>query len=77
MRTLAETLPKEELFHSGHPLCPGCPGGIMLRWITKTLGKNSICNMAATCMALPAMVYPHSLEIPCGPGALCAPEMHF
>ncbi|MBW1860765.1 MAG: pyruvate synthase subunit beta [Deltaproteobacteria bacterium] len=65
MRTLAETLPKEELFHSGHPLCPGCPGGMMLRWITKTLGKNSICSMAATCMALPAMVYPHSLEIPC------------
>jgi len=65
MNTLAERLPQEELFHAGHPLCPGCPGGMILRWITKTLGRDSICSMAATCMALPAMVYPHSLEIPC------------
>ncbi len=65
MINLADTLPKEELFHSGHPLCPGCPGGMMLRWITKTLGKDTIASVAATCLCLPTSVYPHSLEIPC------------
>jgi pyruvate ferredoxin oxidoreductase beta subunit len=65
MSALADRLPREELFHSGHPLCPGCPGGIMLRWITKTLGRDTIATVSASCLALPAMVYPHSLEIPC------------
>ncbi|MBW1713525.1 MAG: pyruvate synthase subunit beta [Deltaproteobacteria bacterium] len=37
----------------------------MLRWVTKALGSDSICNLAATCLALPTMVYPHSLEVPC------------
>lgn len=64
MKKLAERLPLEELFHSGHPLCPGCPGGIMLRWITKTLGNDSICHFGATCLALPVNLFPHSLEIP-------------
>jgi len=65
MNTLANTLPKEERFHSGHPLCPGCPGGIMFRWITKALGKDSIATISASCLALPTMVYPHALELPC------------
>ncbi len=65
MRTLAESLPKEELFHPGHPFCPGCPGGMIMRWVTKVLGRNSICTLSASCVALPAMVFPHSLEIPC------------
>ncbi len=64
MTKLAETLPERELFHPGHPLCPGCPGGIMMRWITKTLGKDSICQIAATCLALPINMYPSSLEVP-------------
>lgn len=37
----------------------------MLRWITKVLGKDSIATISASCMALPTMVYPHSLELPC------------
>jgi pyruvate ferredoxin oxidoreductase beta subunit len=65
VKPLAQRLPAEELFHSGHPLCPGCPGGTMMRWITKTLGGDCIANLAATCMALPTMVYPHNLEVPC------------
>jgi pyruvate ferredoxin oxidoreductase beta subunit len=63
--TIAERLPKEEFFHPGHPFCPGCPGGVVMRWVTKVLGRNSICTLSASCVALPAMVYPHSLEIPC------------
>lgn len=65
MKDFADKLPKEELFHPGHPLCPGCPGGIMMRWVMKTLGKDSIVNLAASCTALPTMVFPHVLEIPC------------
>jgi len=37
----------------------------MIRWITKVLGSDTICNVAASCLALPTMVYPHSLELPC------------
>jgi len=65
MKYIADTLSQEELFRSGHPFCPGCPGGIMIRWITKVLGKDTICNVAASCVALPTSVYPHSLELPC------------
>jgi pyruvate ferredoxin oxidoreductase beta subunit len=65
MKPLAQVLPAEELFHPGHPLCPGCPGGTMMRWITKTLGGDCIANLAATCMALPTLVYPHNMEVPC------------
>jgi len=65
MRAFADGLPKEEFFYPGHPLCAGCSGAIMLRWITKALGKDTIASMSASCMALPSMVYPHSLGIPC------------
>ncbi len=60
-----QSLPRSELFHSGHPLCPGCSGGLLIRWLTKILGPDTICNVAATCLTLPTMVYPHSLELPC------------
>ncbi len=64
MKTLADFIPREDFFHTGHPLCPGCPGGIALRWITKVLGKYSIANVAATCLCLPTHVHPYSLEVP-------------
>jgi len=65
MTYIADKIPQEEIFHSGHPFCPGCSGGIMIRWITKVLGRDTICNIAASCVALPTMVYPHSLGLPC------------
>jgi pyruvate ferredoxin oxidoreductase beta subunit len=65
MNDLAKQLPKEELFHSGHPLCPGCSGGVMTRWITKVLGQDTIATIAASCMAIATSVYPTALEIPC------------
>lgn len=65
MSDLAEHVSKEELFHSGHPLCPGCSGGIMMRWITKALGKDTIATIAASCMAIATSVYPSSLAVPC------------
>jgi pyruvate ferredoxin oxidoreductase beta subunit len=65
MTNLADTLPREDLFHPGHPLCPGCPGGIMMRWVTKTLGRDSILSAGATCLSLPITIFPHSVELPC------------
>ena len=64
MNNLSKELSKEELFHSGHPLCPGCSGGVMSRWITKILGKDTIATISASCMAIATSVYPHVLEIP-------------
>jgi len=65
MNHFAERVSKEELFHSGHPLCPGCSGGTMTRWITKALGGDTIATIAASCMAIATSVYPTSLAIPC------------
>lgn len=64
MRDLAERLPREEIFQRGHPLCPGCSGGILWRLTGKVLGKNSICTVSASCLALPSHVYPVSLTTP-------------
>jgi len=65
MKTLADKLTRDEPLRPGHPLCPGCPGGLMLRWVSKSLGRDSICNVGATCLAIATMVYPHSLAVPC------------
>lgn len=65
MNSLVEELSKAELFHPGHPLCPGCSGGIMTRWITKLMGKDTIVTVSASCMAIATSVFPPSLEIPC------------
>lgn len=65
MESAIDNLSREELFHSGHPFCPGCPGGMMLRWITKVMGKDTIVCIGASCLVLPTLVYPHSLELPC------------
>ena len=59
------SLRREELFHSGHPLCPGCSGGVMMRWIGKALGKETIATISASCIAISTSVYPTSLEMPC------------
>jgi pyruvate ferredoxin oxidoreductase beta subunit len=64
IKSSRDILPEEDFFHPGHPLCPGCPGGMALRWIMKILGRDSIANVAATCLCLPTHVYPHSLEVP-------------
>ncbi|MFH1351893.1 MAG: thiamine pyrophosphate-dependent enzyme [Pseudomonadota bacterium] len=64
IKELNELIPQEDLFHTGHALCPGCPGGMAARWLTKVLGRNTIANMGATCMVLTTQVHPYSLEVP-------------
>ena len=57
-------LPNREYFKGGHTLCPGCPGGILWRLVTKVMGENSINTLGATCISLPPAVYPSVLDIP-------------
>jgi pyruvate ferredoxin oxidoreductase beta subunit len=55
---------QEEIAKPGHLLCPGCPGGIIWRIVTKVLGQSSICVHSASCLGLPVMMYPSCLTIP-------------
>jgi pyruvate ferredoxin oxidoreductase beta subunit len=65
MKTFDDTiLHQEEIAKPGHLLCPGCPGGIVWRIVSKVLGKSSICVHSASCFGLPVMMYPSSLIIP-------------
>lgn len=57
-------MPGEEFFKGGHTLCPGCPGGILWRLITKVMGPNSITTMGSTCISLPPAVFPSVLDLP-------------
>jgi|WetSurMetagenome_2_1015567.scaffolds.fasta_scaffold44227_3 pyruvate ferredoxin oxidoreductase beta subunit len=57
-------LNQQEIMQSGHNLCPGCPGGIAWRLITKVLGKSSILVHSASCYGNPVMIYPSSLTVP-------------
>jgi len=65
MNDLICSMPREEVFHSGHPLCPGCAGGVMMRWIGKALGKETVATISASCITISTSVHPTSLEMPC------------
>ncbi|MFC1920317.1 thiamine pyrophosphate-dependent enzyme [Chloroflexota bacterium] len=54
----------EEFFKQGHLLCPGCSGGVIWRLITKVLGESSIGVTSASCLSLPAIMFPSSLKLP-------------
>lgn len=60
----AQDLPRREYFKGGHTLCPGCPGGILWRLVTKVMGEHSINTLGATCISLPPAVFPSVLDIP-------------
>ena len=51
-------------FKGGQLLCPGCSGGIFWRLVTGVMGGNSISTLGATCISLPAAVFPSVLDIP-------------
>ena len=57
-------LNQAEIMQPGHNLCPGCPGGIAWRLITKVLGKSSILVHSASCYGNPVMLYPSCLTVP-------------
>ena len=59
-----QELDRQEFFKGGHTLCPGCPGGVFWRIITKVMGRNSIVTMGSTCISLPPAVFPSVLDLP-------------
>jgi pyruvate ferredoxin oxidoreductase beta subunit len=63
-KEVVQELPRQEYFKGGHTLCPGCPGGILWRLVSKVMGENSINTLGATCISLPPAVFPSVLDIP-------------
>ncbi|MGC8572504.1 MAG: pyruvate ferredoxin oxidoreductase [Caldisphaera sp.] len=53
-------LPREELFISGHGLCPGCTAGTIMRMLTKVTGKDTIVVNATGCVEVSTTRYPYS-----------------
>ncbi len=47
---LVDTLPKEELFVSGHTACGGCGQAMVTRMVLKAVGKNVIVVTATGCL---------------------------
>ncbi len=53
-------IPREELFASGHRMCQGCGAAILMRHITKALGKDAIIVEATGCVEVTTTVYPQT-----------------
>ncbi len=66
-------LAKEDFYKGGHPLCPGCTGGIFWRLATKAIGKDSIACVGSTCVSRPAGLQPSVLCLPSISVAMATP----
>jgi len=61
----ARLLPKSEFFTPGHRACQGCGPAIVLRQMSKALGRSTIVVNATGCMEIVVSPFPHSAwEIP-------------
>ncbi len=59
------TIPKEELFESGHMGCQGCGGAYAMRLLLKALGPRTIVSIPACCWAIMSGAYPNQcLKVP-------------
>ncbi len=56
----AKVLPKQELFSQGHRACQGCIPALVLRWMLKVLGRNTIVCNATGCMEIISSSYPET-----------------
>jgi len=54
------SLPLKEYFVSGHTACRGCAPAVVMRWITKAAGDNTIIVHATGCMEVVSTLYPYS-----------------
>jgi pyruvate ferredoxin oxidoreductase beta subunit len=59
-----QTVEKEEHFLPGHLLCHGCPGGLLYKYIGRTLAPNTIISCGASCLLLPSMNFPNAITVP-------------
>ena len=58
-RSIAD-LPREELFARGHRMCQGCAAALIMRWLTKAIGKDAIIVNATGCVEVTTTVYPYT-----------------
>jgi pyruvate ferredoxin oxidoreductase beta subunit len=53
-------IPREELFAPGHRMCQGCGAAILMRHITKAIGKDAIIVQATGCVEVTTTLYPQT-----------------
>ncbi len=59
------SIPEEEYMLPGHTACLGCGATLVMRYLLKALGKNTILSIPACCWAVIPGVYPRrALEVP-------------
>jgi pyruvate ferredoxin oxidoreductase beta subunit/2-oxoisovalerate ferredoxin oxidoreductase beta subunit len=62
---VAYTIAEEKIFCSGHHACPGCNAALAFRYITNTLGPNTIAVVPPSCGAIISGPQPlSSMRIP-------------
>jgi pyruvate ferredoxin oxidoreductase beta subunit/2-oxoisovalerate ferredoxin oxidoreductase beta subunit len=58
-------IPEEDVFTSGHNGCPGCGEALAMRYVTNTLGRDSIGVVPPSCIAILSGPQPYSsMKIP-------------
>jgi 2-oxoisovalerate ferredoxin oxidoreductase beta subunit len=59
------SIPEQELVYSGHVACPGCGGGLAIRYMLKALGPKTIVSIPACCWAITSGPFPRTaLKVP-------------
>ncbi|MEK6988392.1 MAG: 3-methyl-2-oxobutanoate dehydrogenase subunit beta [Candidatus Thermoplasmatota archaeon] len=59
------TIPAIELMSSGHSACPGCGAPLVMRYLLKGLGPNTIVTVPACCWTVIATPFPTTaLDVP-------------
>src|SRR3990170_1668668 len=52
------TIPAQELMRPGHSACPGCGATLVMRYLLKALGPNTIVTIPACCWTVIATPFP-------------------
>ena len=52
------TIPQEEYMRSGHAACPGCGATLVMRYVLKGLGPDTIVSIPACCWTVIGMPFP-------------------
>jgi len=59
------SIPERELVYSGHVACPGCGGGLAVRYLLKALGPRTVMSIPACCWAIVSGAFPRTcLAVP-------------
>ncbi len=59
------TIPAEELMRSGHSACPGCGATLVMRYVLKGLGPETILTVPACCWTVIGTPFPTTaLDVP-------------